>query len=79
MNEKMASYWSKFSCLVVSIFLFNVKVDLTINVNFHLIDELTYSYLIVYITIYISIYSSLFETCIIMTVNHKKESSKKGS
>ena len=49
---------------------------LTINVNFHLIDELTFSYLIRYITIYISIQSSLFETCIIMTVNHKKESSK---
>ena len=76
MNEKTTSYWSKCYCLVVSDFSICVKVVLTMNVNFDLIDELSFSYLIRYITIYISIQSSLFETCIIMTVNHKKESSK---
>lgn len=77
MNEKMASYWSKkFLPLIWELmFLFYVKVILKINVNFHLIDELTSFYLIPYVTLHIFICTSLFGSYIIMTVNHKKERS----
>ena len=56
-------------------FSFNVKVISKINVNFHLIDELTSFYLIPCVTPHIFICSSLFGSYIIMTVNHKKERS----
>ena len=61
--------------LRINFSFFYVKVILTINVNFHLIDELTSFYLIPYVTLHIFICTSLFGSYIIMTVNHKKERS----
>ena len=74
MNDKKRRHIGQnIPCVDLTIIsLFYVKVISTINVNFHLIDELMSFYLIPYITFHIFICSSLFRSCIIMTVNHKK-------